>query len=651
MALFSLQFPLDPGAGVAHSSCGLMRWIASGSYHAPGSGLRYRRKVPLVAAETESSAAPSDSQSKEDARSDNQQEHQSEEPAAVAPLDKQASTVSASGVLRKKNSKSKLKSRAPPSPKDAALRSAEGPGRGKKDATRTKFVRRSSREPGMLTEGTALVIMHANEQAVCICGAEHAVDEASADNNAEGEDVVGSKRQVSEATGRESRAAHKTATQSRSRRGSSSFSNMPDHRKHKQFGRKQSTAKRPGLLKQLLWKAKPQQPQQTEMQTPAASTSLSTVRTDVGQAADVVPAKDNNAIDIADEEAAFAAEERRLLKLQAKEMSYPFEASSQETQSGSEDDVGFVHAIYGGDDVDDDAGSLQHTSPLDTFFPVAFPLECLSSDGLNIHEILIEDFTFSPQEMQIEEGDVVVWRVSEQTMGMVEHCLDVSLTRKSDEFVVMASTPSLAPGDHFAWRFETAGLVAVDCSVYNTHGSICVDSNSHDSEVVQPITEHKQRQKQKLSRKQQKRLAKMKDTGAARVTKTSEEPEHVEENVEIFHSPTSLDLSADMDTGVCRAVLSQLEEVKAGSSVILFGDIACHVPSIDGAEAHKAPAVPGDGLEGDEVTDFQERVIAMLRRSEQSLARQRGSFVVEGSGFDALSAYDFLKQRKLVSLP
>lgn len=147
--------------------------------------------------------------------------------------------------------------------------------------------------------------------------------------------------------------------------------------------------------------------------------------------------------------------------------------------------------------------------------------------------------------------------------------------------------------------------------------------------------------KQKQKRKEQKRLQHQQ-----RQQEENERPrstggdEDAHTAVDIFHPPTNL--ASDMDAGVCRAVLSQLKEVVP---FIVVGDVAC--PVVVGSHESTA-SVKGGASAADSdaaVVDFREHVIAMLDRSKEAQMQYRDSFVLESSGFDAASSYDFFKRR------
>ncbi|KAE9071378.1 hypothetical protein PF007_g26580 [Phytophthora fragariae] len=151
--------------------------------------------------------------------------------------------------------------------------------------------------------------------------------------------------------------------------------------------------------------------------------------------------------------------------------------------------------------------------------------------------------------------------------------------------------------------------------------------------------------KQKQKRKEQKRLQhqqRQEEENERPRSTDGDEDEHTA--VDIFHPPTNL--ASDMDAGVCRAVLSQLKEVVP---FIVIGDVAC--PVVVGSEEQpvaSAASVKGGASAADSdaaVVDFREHVIAMLDRSKETQMQYRDSFVLESSGFDAASSYDFFKRR------
>ncbi|RLN27140.1 hypothetical protein BBJ28_00018579 [Nothophytophthora sp. Chile5] len=438
-------------------------------------------------------------------------------------------------------------------------------------------------------------------------------------------------------------------------------------------GRRPASGGGKSLLKQLLWKAKPVQPQRAEA---AAKEERPT------------PEEDEE-----DEEAVFAAAQRQVRKLQAsqtaaaKEAPFGGESSSQETQSGSEDEtfLPFSSLAPSGD-----------AEPLHCF-PSPFPQDLLASgqQQLRVHEVLVADFAFQPAELRIQRGDVVVWRVSPATLGMVEHCLEASFTAASGTAGESAGSPPLGAGSRFAWRFATAGRAAVACSVYNAQSVIIVADEEADAveeaetgnagtpgtEEAQPVQQQqeeqekerqeradarrkqkqqRQKQKQKLKNKQKRAAARQQQQLLQRPENEAEDqpappaedarPEDEMAPVVVFHPPCSL--TSEMDAEVCRAVLSQLEEV---APYIVVGDVACPVVGdgdVDGdaedltVAREEEVAVEQTGASAEEaVAGFQQHVIAMLQRSEEVQKQRRESFVVDRSGFDAAASYDFFKRR------
>lgn len=457
--------------------------------------------------------------------------------------------------------------------------------------------------------------------------------------------------------------------------------------KRKHFARKEdkTTKRRP---KQLQWKVKAQQP--TAHVNEDADTSVRATASDSIDSTSRVEAvsESKKETDSVDEEVDFAVRERQLLKLRAKSLSYPLESSSQETQSGSDDDsatfIQFSRPLVPLPSIsarieDGSEQAVQEvtealSSPEDLFFPAPFPLERVAAlASARVHEILISDFAFHPPELQINAGDVVVWHVSEQTPGMVEHCLDVTLMRASDATAITTSTSTSSAGDKFAWRFEDAGAVTISCSVYNARGSVVVNG----TQAPEPARTLSKRKRAKIKKqKKSKRLneARAATNGSAMPQQATEASVELNgdvkgesEPVEIFHCPPELLNHGgvpNMDAGLCQAVLSQLDAVansaivgvNASSGgvlpVIVVGDVECPISEDAGQEADAGAAVIAsdnaeDNNTDDEVADFQERVVAMLKRSEETQAEQRRSFVVDDSGFDALRAYDFFKRRKL----
>lgn len=402
--------------------------------------------------------------------------------------------------------------------------------------------------------------------------------------------------------------------------------------------------------KHLVWRVKAQQ-------GPAAPATVETAPT--------ASSFSKPAADEPDDEAEFAMRERKLLKMRAKEVSYPLESSSQETQSGSDDDSA-TFLQFSTPPVRSSGPSTVipifdevETSNADDTFPKPFPLERIDSLHANqVHEVAIADYAFQPEQLKVSTGDVVVWRVSDQTLQMVEHCLRATLTHEVDETTTTGVTPTLSAGDRFAWRFTDVGAVSISCSVYDVHGSVVVASPT-ESPVV-----YKRSQRSNQTAKKAKKWKKRRNSPANGQAPTSSagSVEEEAESVEVFHCPPQLlDHSAypSIDIALRDAVLSQLDVVANAAisgvnastgllPVIVVGDVAC--PVLD--DVHEDVVAISEQSDAevaaeadDQVADFQERVIAMLKRSEESQALQRRSFTVDESGFDAEGAYDFLKHR------
>ncbi|KAL3664161.1 hypothetical protein V7S43_011042 [Phytophthora oleae] len=184
------------------------------------------------------------------------------------------------------------------------------------------------------------------------------------------------------------------------------------------------------------------------------------------------------------------------------------------------------------------------------------------------------------------------------------------------------------------------------------------------SEAAEPIKEQTQKQqdglekeatrrKQRQKYKQKQKRAAAKEQKRLRYQQKQEESErscpaeedvgstqdHSSTTVDIFHPPTNL--ASEMDAGVCRAVLSQLKEVVP---FIVVGDVACPMVPDD---PHPVSVGESDKREVSAAVskDFRQHVIAMLDRSKETQILYRESYVVEDSGFDAASSYDFFKSR------
>ncbi|KAG1693864.1 hypothetical protein DVH05_022784 [Phytophthora capsici] len=338
---------------------------------------------------------------------------------------------------------------------------------------------------------------------------------------------------------------------------------------------RQPKPQQPALLKQLLWKAKTVQPTQQQRNSFSSSFSSSTVEEEAE-----------------DEEEAFAREQRKERKLLASEAealavskrktaasvilpssdAFVAESSSQETQSGSEDEAVF----------------MPYRGLLPTVQPGA-KWEAIRSE---------ERSTGSGEETDGEEVGSPV--VPSETVEPIEE--------------------------------ETLK-----------------QQNGLEKETTRRKQRQKYKQKQKQKRaaaKEKKRLQyqqKQEEQSCVAEDGVQSTQDNASATVDIFHPPTNL--ASEMDAGVCRAVLSQLKEVVP---VIVVGDVACPMVPDD---PHPVSAgkpdkceVKATGSEGT-VVDFREHVISMLDRSKETQIRYRESFVVEDSGFDAASSYDFFKSR------
>jgi hypothetical protein len=334
----------------------------------------------------------------------------------------------------------------------------------------------------------------------------------------------------------------------------------------------------PALLKQLLWKAKAVQP------TPAALQQLQLQQQQ----------SNNDSEEEEGEEEAFAAEQRQARKLLASEAEAlaaskskaaavpsvePFvaESSSQETQSGSEDEAAFLP--YGG------------------LVPVQPPVATAK------------------------------WQVYEHETDAEE-----------------AASPVI----------PAEAVEAVETGK---------EQEKQDALEKAAAARRKQRQKYKLKQKQKRAAAKeqkriqhqqkqMQEAADERPRPTEEDaapvPGDEDAAVDIFHPSTNL--ASEMDAGVCRAVLTQLEDVVP---CIVVGDVACPVVAESDGQPLEAAASDKDQTASSEgaIVDFRQHVIAMLDRSKETQMQYRNSFVVQDSGFDAASSYDFFKRRKCATRP
>ncbi|KAJ0397817.1 hypothetical protein P43SY_000897 [Pythium insidiosum] len=393
------------------------------------------------------------------------------------------------------------------------------------------------------------------------------------------------------------------------------------------------------LLKQLLWKAK----------TPAA--------------APPAPLDDEES---EEEERAYAEQTRQSLKAHAREHLSLHEEPQQPQQPPCPED---------GEPNDSDDSKQDD---LQVFYPEPLSLDAMMRArdcGLRVHNVSLEDFSFSQTYLRIRAGDVIVWTVSSSSPAMVEHSLDFSLRIRGDPSFVRVTSPPLAIGSAFAWRFKSPGRLHVECSVYQTRCVVMVNDKKDKRAQTSPQSASSKPKPKKSYRKREAAVAP--SSSRLSVGSDSEEP------TQVFHPANDLTRCPEEDAGVCRAVLSQLAEVTASAETdseplspsrpsIVIGDVEC--PLVDEEQENETPvdgqsvslalcnqkekSSPVEDLSGtededdllladdeDQIQDFQAKVISMLKRSEESRARHRSSFQQEASGFDAGAAYDFFKRR------
>ncbi|GLD98341.1 hypothetical protein PINS_up007038 [Pythium insidiosum] len=393
------------------------------------------------------------------------------------------------------------------------------------------------------------------------------------------------------------------------------------------------------LLKQLLWKAK------TPSSAPAAR-----------------PEDDESE----EEERAYAEHTRQSLKAHAREHLSLHQQPEQCEEPSTTNDT------------EQNEGEEMGPDDLQVFYPEPLSLEALMRGrerGLRVHKVLLEDFSFSQTYLKIRVGDVVVWTVSSSSPAMVEHSLDFSLRIRGDTNFVRATSPPLASGSAFAWRFGSPGRLHVECSVYQTRCVVLVNDKKDKRTQTSPPSNKTKAKAKKSYRKREMPAA----PSPSRLSVGSDSEEQV------FHPADDLTRCPEEDAGVCRAVLSQLAEVTATTPTptgadspssarpsIVIGDVECplvdddrekEVETDEPSDSHvecnqKEKSSVVEDLSGtededdllpaddeDQIQDFQAKVISMLKRSEESRARHRSSFQQEASGFDAGAAYDFFKRR------
>ncbi|KAI9922585.1 hypothetical protein PsorP6_001276 [Peronosclerospora sorghi] len=158
-------------------------------------------------------------------------------------------------------------------------------------------------------------------------------------------------------------------------------------------------------------------------------------------------------------------------------------------------------------------------------------------------------------------------------------------------------------------------------------------------------TRHKQRQKYRL-RQKQKRIASKKQKRFHGQKQYREETGSTQkdQNATKDISYPSTDLTSNMDESVCCVGVSQLKEV---APFILVGDVVCPVVAASNKQHVSAKQRDANGESSDvAVMEFRQHLkVTTLDRCEEMKMHNRESFVVDNSGFDAASSYDFLKHR------
>lgn len=356
------------------------------------------------------------------------------------------------------------------------------------------------------------------------------------------------------------------------------------------------------------------------------------------------------------EELAYTVEQRRVRKSMSAQFElqcgdakgkppreWPTGTSSQDTQSASDDEASFVPLMEGNQRKSE---QISERGSHD-FFPNTFPMEKLASCSSDaIGQISIVGFECQPNCLRVRPGHIVVLKVSSDTMGMVEHCLDVTFTARDTSQIVRASSPVLRASEFVAWRFGKVGRVDIECSVYHTKGTIeIVDHVTKDvggmlpnrlQEIRPPVPvmSYEKGVKYHTTKTEQACLREMSVPHPATLDGLGDEENmsDTDGSTSIFHSPHHLRQALDEDVEVCREVLLQFDQINATS--VIIGQVACPLAE------HNMSLVSSRKCEGKASSsyDFQELFDQVARMESDSVKFESAS--------DATAIYTFFKQRK-----
>uniref|UniRef100_M4BRL6 Uncharacterized protein n=1 Tax=Hyaloperonospora arabidopsidis (strain Emoy2) TaxID=559515 RepID=M4BRL6_HYAAE len=224
-----------------------------------------------------------------------------------------------------------------------------------------------------------------------------------------------------------------------------------------------------------------------------------------------------------------------------------------------------------------------------------------------------------------------------------------------DETVFLPYSSGVMPS--IEWRVEKAQEEVVqETDREDLARPVKLAEETRDDQVgveTTAATRGTQRQKYKLKQKQRRRAAKEKRRTRHRAHMEHEQlcaREDAGETLEDEAAKADVVDSPAIDVDVCRSVLLSVKEV---APCIVVGDVACPVVAGSGEQVGGATTASDQG-EVSEAGD-QEIVPGSCQRTTGPLLHERQmscreSFVVEKSGFDAASSYDFFKHRTLTAL-